>query len=119
MEITKDIPTRAIITGNWCFVHYRGQTRTCFECVEEGHQRDKCPRKKTFAPPVVVEAAINDPPDRTVIAPIIEGLFAAVGEVESNDPPVDTAVTPVDEESDRSKTRSKSKKSGQRERSRS
>ena len=150
MEITEDIPTRVNIAGHWCFVHYRGQKRTCFECGEEGHQRDKCPRKKTSAPPVVVEAAINntmssnnnnlpltevvqpmeavqatvqpdvvstsdpppnveevsnDPPDRTVIAPIIEGLLAAVGEVESNDPPVDTAVTPVDEKNDRPQTR--------------
>ena len=164
MEITKDIPTRVNIAGHWCFVHYRGQTRPSFECGEEGHQRDKCPRKKTSAPPVVVEAAINntmsstnnilpptevvqpmetvqatvppdvvltsdtppnveevsnDPPDRKVIAPIIEGFLAAVGEVESNDPTVDTAVTPVDEENDRPQTRSKSKKSGQRERSRS
>ena len=45
--------------------------------------------------------------------------MAAVGEVESNDPPVDTAVPPVDEENDRRQTRSKSEKSGQRERSRS
>ena len=164
MEITKDIPTRVNIAGHWCFVHYRGQKRTCFECGEEGHQRDKCPRKKTSAQPVVVEAPVsntmsstninfprtevvqpmeavqttvppdvvsssdtlpnveevsNDPPDRTIIAPVIEGLLAAVSAVESNDPPVDTVVTPVDKENDRPQTRSKSKKSGQRERSRS
>ena len=29
-----------------------------------------------------VEEVSNDPPDRTVIAPIVEGLLAAVGEVE-------------------------------------
>ena len=69
--------------------------------------------------PPYVEEVSTDPPDRTVIAPIIEGLLAAVGEVESNDPPVDTAVKPVDEENDRPQTWSKSKKSGQRERSRS
>ena len=60
MEIRKDIPTRVNIAGHWCFVHYRGQKRTCFECGEEGHQRDKCPRKQTSAPPVVVGATAHN-----------------------------------------------------------
>ena len=60
MEIRKGIPTRLHIAGHWCFVHYRGQKRTCFECGEEGHQRDKCPRKQASAHPVVVEAAANN-----------------------------------------------------------
>ena len=59
MEIRKDIP-RVNIAGHWCSVHYREQKRTCFECGEEGHWRDKCPRKKTFAPPVVVEATVHN-----------------------------------------------------------
>ena len=164
MEITKDIPTRVNIAGHWCFVHYRGQKRTCFDCGEEGHQRDKCPRKKTSVPPVVIEAEVhntlssnnnnlpptevvqsmeavqvtappdvvttsitppnveevsNDAPAPIDVAPIIEGLLAAVGAVTSTDSPVDTTLVLVDEETDRSKTRSMSKKSGQRERSRS
>ena len=32
MEIRNDIPTRLHIAGHWCFVNYRGQKRTCFEC---------------------------------------------------------------------------------------
>ena len=38
---------------------YVGQKRTCFECGEEGHQRDKCSHGQASAHPVVLAAA-ND-----------------------------------------------------------
>ena len=50
MEVRKDIPTRIHIAGHWCFTHYRGQKRTCFQCGEEGHQKDKCPRLQSSVP---------------------------------------------------------------------
>ena len=62
MELRKDIPTRLHIAGYWCFMHYRGQTRTCYKCGEEGHQRDKGPRRQASVPvrpPVVAEASAD------------------------------------------------------------
>ena len=42
MEVRENIPSRLKIAGHWCFVHYRGQKRVCFQCGKEGHQRDRC-----------------------------------------------------------------------------
>ena len=118
IEIKKDIPTRVNIAGLWCFVHYRGQKRTCFECGEECHQRDKCPRKKTSAPPVVVEATAhnttssnnNNLPPTEVVQPM-EAVQATVPpdvvsnsgtppnvEEVSNDPPAREVTVPIIED---------------------
>ena len=42
MEVRENIPSRLKIAGHWCFVHYRGQKRVCFQCGKEGHQQDRC-----------------------------------------------------------------------------
>ena len=39
MEVRENILK---IAGHWCFVHYRGQKRVCFQCGKEGHQWDRC-----------------------------------------------------------------------------
>ena len=111
MEISKDIPTWLHIAGHWCFVHYRGQKRTCFQCGEEGHQRDKCPRRQVSAPPVVVEAAANPsavnntvpptevPPMETVQATVTTDVAASstITNVEEgmNDPPDRAVIAPI------------------------
>ena len=117
MEISKDIPTRLHIAGHWCFVHYRGQKRTCFECGEEGHQRDKCPRRQTSVLPVAVETAVqNDPTSNNNNLPptevqAMEAVQATVTtevvassdhthniEERSNDPPDRMDIVPVVED---------------------
>ena len=117
MEIRKDIATRLHIAGHWCCVHYRGQKRTCFECGEEGHQRDKCPRRPTPAQPVVVEASVNNgnssnnnnlppteaQPMEAVQATVTTDAVASsdatrnVEEV-SNDPPAREVIVPIIED---------------------
>ena len=99
MEVRKDIPTRIHIVGHWCFVHYRGQKRTCFQCGEEGHQKDKCPRRQSSVsaqPPAAAEAPAtqNDTNNNAApVAPAMDTVEPATSTVAEPSLPPDSHIT--------------------------
>lgn len=91
MEVRHDIPARIRIAGHWCFVHYKGQKKLCFQCGKEGHMRGNCPDRAVEVvvgehidndvpeqggmgdpPPVVLDPPVTAvvPPPSTVVAPL-------------------------------------------------
>ena len=99
MEVRKDIPTRIHIAGHWCFVHYRGQKRTCFQCGEEGHQKDKCPRRQSSvsaqplagAEATATQNATNN--NAVPVAPAIDTAEPATSTVAEPSLPPDSHIT--------------------------
>ena len=60
MEVHRDIPDRIRIAGHWCFIHYKGQKKLCFQCGKEGHMRGECP-DRVVEVPVGAQLATNVP----------------------------------------------------------
>ena len=84
MEVRHDIPARIRIAGHWCFVHYKGQKKLCFQCGKEGHMRGNCPDRAVEV--VVGEHLANDVPEQGRMGdppPVVL------------DPPVTAAVLPT------------------------
>ena len=101
MEVRENIPFRIRIAGHWCFVHYRGQKRVCFQCGKERHQRDQClsdaahnpsadvqSRDTTTAPAARTETVdapqsevVDAPRSEVVDVPLSEGVDGPQSEV--------------------------------------
>ena len=44
MQIDRPIPSKLSVANRVCYIFYRGQERTCFQCGISGHQKNACPR---------------------------------------------------------------------------